>query len=349
MSVWKGMQTSQFGFCGDGSGVSQVYLYPDEYLTYAIEYPGIREDIPRLQLKPDGTEEYRITDHLASVRVSLDGSGTLTNTYDYKPFGGILSSGGEARQGFNSREKDVEHDLFNNGVRKLDDGLGKFTSIDPLWEKFRSWSPYQYGYNNPMSVTDPSGMQGERLIWNPIYINKPLDGLGGGAGGGLAIVIGIKALAEAVENVVGGNSGAQTNPWDGPVDKPVIVVDPPGNAIPVGEGEYLTGSPDGRFIQVRDKDGNETGRRIDGPHKGPSHKDPRSREPHGHIPGRENPDGTPWLPIKFLERLIVQPNQESRADNSSSSKSSFQSAPLAPPKGGSDSYIGPASIVPPIE
>ncbi len=123
----------------------------------------------------DGAIEYRITDHLGSNRVTLDGSGVVTNRYDYEPFGGILSSGGEARQGFNSREKDQESDLFNNGVRKLDDNIGRFTSIDPLWEKFPSWSPYQYGYNNPLRVTDPSGMQGRTPITPQVEMGP--DGL----------------------------------------------------------------------------------------------------------------------------------------------------------------------------
>ena len=124
LSVWQGIQTSQSGFCGSTGG-SQVYFYPTEYLTYAIEYPGIREDIPRLRLQPDGGIEYRITDHLGSNRVTLDGSGVVTNRYDYKPFGGILSSGGEARQGFNSREKDKAiiriTDILEQEVLTVDD------------------------------------------------------------------------------------------------------------------------------------------------------------------------------------------------------------------------------------
>ncbi len=157
LSVWQGIQTSQSGFCGDTGGQSQVYLYPTEYLTYGGSSVNITTH-------PNGTQEYRITDHLGSNRVTLDGSGVVTNRYDYKPFGGILSSGGEARQGFNSREKDKESNLFNNGVRKLDDNIGRFTSIDPLWESFPSWSPYQYGYNNPLKVTDPGGMQGRTPV-----------------------------------------------------------------------------------------------------------------------------------------------------------------------------------------
>ncbi len=33
-----------------------------------------------------------------------------------------------------------------------------------------------------------------------------------------------------------------TNPFEGPVDNPVTVVDPAGNAIPVDKGQQLTGS-----------------------------------------------------------------------------------------------------------
>jgi hypothetical protein len=74
-------------------------------------------------------------------------------------------------------------------------------------------------------------------------------------------------------------------------------VDPKGNVIPTPPGGRITGSPDGRFIQARDAAGNPTGVRIDGPHRPATHPDPRAQQPHGHVPGVTNPDGTPWLPI----------------------------------------------------
>jgi RHS repeat-associated protein len=77
-----------------------------------------------------------------------------------------------------------------------------------------------------------------------------------------------------------------------------IHVDSKGNAIPLGPGETLQGSPDGRWIQVKDADGNQTGVRIDGGHPPRTHSDPRAQQPHGHVPGLTNPDGTPWLPIR---------------------------------------------------
>ncbi len=77
-----------------------------------------------------------------------------------------------------------------------------------------------------------------------------------------------------------------------------IYVDSKGNALPAPPGGRITGSPNGQYKQIRDATGKETGVRIDGGHNPKSHPDPRAQQPHGHVPGVTNPDGTPWLPIK---------------------------------------------------
>lgn len=38
---------------------------------------------------------------------------------------------------------------------------GRFVSIDPLTEKMPGWSPYSYGFDNPVQYTDPTGMEPE--------------------------------------------------------------------------------------------------------------------------------------------------------------------------------------------
>ncbi|HRP03247.1 MAG TPA: RHS repeat-associated core domain-containing protein [Candidatus Kapabacteria bacterium] len=48
--------------------------------------------------------------------------------------------------------------LSAGGVRKYDYEIGRFTSVDPLWEKYAGWSPYQYCGNNPVNLVDFSGL-----------------------------------------------------------------------------------------------------------------------------------------------------------------------------------------------
>ncbi len=93
--------------------------------------------------------------------------------------------------------------------------------------------------------------------------------------------------------------GKKTNPFDGTVDEDVFIGDAEGNIIPVPEGQQLGGSKDGKWIQVKDKNDNPTGLRKDGGGH-PQENDVRGQQPHGHVPGISNPDGTPWLPIVFL-------------------------------------------------
>ena len=57
---------------------------------------------------------------------------------------------------------------MKNGLSPIDDNeIGRFTSIDPLWEKYYSWTPYHYCSNNPVMGSDPSGMIPGDLFESP--------------------------------------------------------------------------------------------------------------------------------------------------------------------------------------
>lgn len=114
-------------------------------------------------------------------------------------------------------------------------------------------------------------------------------------GGGEARAREVAAVAaeHAVEDAAGGIGKDVLKEAEGRT----FAVDPHGNTIPLEPGESLAGSPNGKFLQVRDAGGKPTGMRIDGPHNPNGHPDPRSHVPHGHVPGVLNEDGTPWLPI----------------------------------------------------
>jgi len=50
--------------------------------------------------------------------------------------------------------------LYDYGARFYDPQIGRFTTIDPLTEKFYFLTPYQYGSNNPVTNIDIDGLEG---------------------------------------------------------------------------------------------------------------------------------------------------------------------------------------------
>lgn len=62
---------------------------------------------------------------------------------------------------YGSKEFDTMHGLnqCDFHARQYDPAIARFTSMDPLAEKYYSWSPYVYCGNNPLRFTDPTGME----------------------------------------------------------------------------------------------------------------------------------------------------------------------------------------------
>ncbi len=56
-------------------------------------------------------------------------------------------------------------------MRKYSYALGRFTSIDPLWEMYYEWTPYHYCMNNPVNLLDNTG--GWAAVW-PVNVHKSI-------------------------------------------------------------------------------------------------------------------------------------------------------------------------------
>ena len=158
-AVWNGQQTSDPMLCPTtpiAPGTSTRFMYATEYLAFGV---GNTADVV---IAPDAIKTYKVSDHLGSTRAEIVEGGVMQN-WDYEPYGGAVA-GDPPRKGFIDREEDKESALGDFGVRKYDEDIGRFLSVDPLWEKYRAWSPYQYSVNNPALFIDPSGKDAEVIV-----------------------------------------------------------------------------------------------------------------------------------------------------------------------------------------
>jgi RHS repeat-associated protein len=137
--------------------------------------------------KPGYVYIYLSNEELTPVEVYFDDmkvehvKGKVVQMDDFYPFG--LTFNSYSRENsfanqyqYNAKELQDELDLgwLDYGARMYMPDLGRWTTIDPLAEQSRKWSPYAYGYDNPVLFVDPDGMQ--NIVY--LYANKDDDGGG---------------------------------------------------------------------------------------------------------------------------------------------------------------------------
>jgi len=101
---------------------------------------------------------------ISLLTYSVNDQDTTVLSYLYKPFGDTLSTtaGETARIGFIGQEQDIEHGYFNMGARYYDPEIGRFLSVDPLFEQFEEQTPYNYCFNSPLINSDASGLSPDK-------------------------------------------------------------------------------------------------------------------------------------------------------------------------------------------
>jgi RHS repeat-associated protein len=129
-------------------GQLKRYMFDDGYL--------------RLNTNNTCVPRFFIKDHLGNNRILTDGSGNIKQNTNYYPYGGMTSiSTGQGEQQFkyNGKEYDPMHGLneYDYGARQYDPAISKFTTMDPLCEKYYHISPYAYCAGNPVNRIDVDG------------------------------------------------------------------------------------------------------------------------------------------------------------------------------------------------
>ncbi len=123
---------------------------------------------------------YCIKDHLGTPRVwftDVNGDGVIKadddvlETRTAYPFG--MFAFGSKAEGYESDRRDFTgHELvgatndqasryqsvLDAGARTYLPGLGIFAQVDPLADLAPEWSPYRYGFNDPVNYIDPDGL-----------------------------------------------------------------------------------------------------------------------------------------------------------------------------------------------
>lgn len=128
----------------------------------------IQNEVGISRRKTDGSYsyEYTLRDHLGNSRYSFDiysGVPRRIQQQDYYAFGKVASgqyvSGDKNAYLYNGKELQEELGQLDYGARFYDPVIGRWNVVDPLAEKYYSYSPYAYVVNNPIALVDPNGME----------------------------------------------------------------------------------------------------------------------------------------------------------------------------------------------
>jgi RHS repeat-associated protein len=114
---------------------------------------------------PGGTYYY-LSDAISSTLTLTDASGNVAATYAYDPYGKLISSSGSVANPyrFAGQYFDSASGLYKIGERYYDSALGRWTTLDVVNDRMDTHgsNPFAYAADDPVNMTDPSGLTYER-------------------------------------------------------------------------------------------------------------------------------------------------------------------------------------------
>jgi len=130
------------------------------YQSYNLDYWNVWGTGNEGRIKSTGMKYFYLKDHLGSIRAVINQNNVIVQAQDYDPWGHIARSWDttSADYKFTGKEHDKESNYDYFGARYYDARVGRWGQMEPLLEKYLSFSPYQYGLLNPMRLVDADGL-----------------------------------------------------------------------------------------------------------------------------------------------------------------------------------------------
>ena len=137
--------------------IGNIYEVTDGVATEHI-FAGSR----RIASKTGTSTTYYHPDHLGGLNIATGGTGNVTETTFYYPYGETRVNTGsvDLHYKFTGKELDRESGLYYYGARYYDPVIGRFISPDSVVQSPgdpQTLNRYSYCRNNPLLYTDPSG------------------------------------------------------------------------------------------------------------------------------------------------------------------------------------------------
>ncbi|GAA1311628.1 type IV secretion protein Rhs [Planotetraspora silvatica] len=126
-------------------------------------FPGAPTVVRKATSSASSALSYQANNVQGTATTEVTSTLATTTRRNYSPFGELRGTaptwtGG---LGFVGGTKDTITGLTNLGAREYDPSLGRFISVDPLFDTSdpQSWNGYAYANNSPITNSDPSGLR----------------------------------------------------------------------------------------------------------------------------------------------------------------------------------------------